>query len=297
MTSEGSKAPFEGAAALIYGGGKGIGQAIALEFARRGARVAVADIDTGAAEVTAATIVAEGGRAFAMACDVTSDASVTEAAERTAREIGDADIVVNNVGAIINGHPEDIPIAEWHRIIDLNLLSVVRSNAIFIPRLIGRGRGHIVNVGSAAGLFPYATNRMPYVASKAAVVALSESMALYLHPLGVRVSCLCPGPVATAIAEGMKSWTENVPFRGPGSQFELKTPAEVAVTLANGMRDGRVIIPSHDKMWDVIREHAQSPDRFIEAANERFAQGEAGLPPIDPAQWAALARRPTGDAR
>jgi NAD(P)-dependent dehydrogenase (short-subunit alcohol dehydrogenase family) len=295
MAGEGNKAPFEDATALIYGGGKGIGQAIGLEFARRGARVAVADIDRSAADATAAAIAAKGGRALAMGCDVTSDASVVEAADRTAAEFGDADIVVNNVGAIISGHPEDIPIAEWQRIVDLNLFSVVRSNAVFIPRMIGRGRGHIVNVGSAAGLFPYATNRMPYVASKAAVIALSESMALYLHPLGVRVSCLCPGPVATAIADGMKTWTENVPFRGAGSQFELKMPVEVAVTLADGMRDGRVLIPSHDKLWDVMRDHIASPDAFIEAANERFARGDAGLPSIDPARWAA-ASRPAADA-
>jgi short-subunit dehydrogenase len=104
------------------------------------------------------------------------------------------DIVMNNVGAIMNGNPEDVPIGEWERIISLNLMSVVRSNAVWLPKLLARGRGHIVNTASFAGLFPYATSRMPYVVSKAGVIALSESLALYLHPQGIRVSCLCPGP-------------------------------------------------------------------------------------------------------
>ncbi len=280
--------PFDGRVALVYGGGNGIGQAIAYELARRGACVAVADLNQVAAERTAAEIAAFGGRAVGISCDVMSDASVAEAADRTADRLGDASIVVNNVGAIVSGNPQDIPIAEWERLIGLNLFSVIRSNAVFLPRLIAVGHGHIVNTASFAGLYPYAANRMPYVAAKAAVIALSESLALYLEPQGVRVSCLCPGPIATRVADSMKTWTPNLTFRGPGSQFTVKTAADVAKTLADGMVAGRIIIPSHDEVWEVMQAHAADPDGFIRTAIARFAGGDEGLPTVDPAMQAAF---------
>lgn len=273
---------FDGKAALIYGAAKGIGRAAALEFARRGARVAIADIDLDGAKGTAELIRAAGGEAMAARCDVMSDLSVREAAVAAEMALGEIDILMNNVGAILNGHVEDIPLAEWERIISLNLLSAVRANAVFLPRMIARGSGHIVNVGSFAGLYPFAASRMPYVAAKAGIVALSESLALYLHPQGIRVSCLCPGPVATNVMDGMKTWSPNVVMRGPGSTLSVKTVEEVAVTLADGMEEGRVIIPSHEEVWPILQEHAASPDRFIEKKIVEFEQGDFGRPTLRP---------------
>lgn len=271
-------APFDNSQALIYGAAQGIGRAVALEFARRGARVAVADISLDGAKETVRLIEAEGGAAASIACDVTRPESVQAAAAEAERLFGELDIVMNNVGVIINGNPEDIPVEEWRRIIDLNLFSVIYSNAVFIPKMLARGRGHIVNTASFAGLYPYAANRMPYVASKAAVVALSESMALYLQPQGVRVSCLCPGPVATGVMNAMKTWGENVAFRGPGSQYTVKTAEDAAVTLADGMRDGRILIPTDEAVWDVIQRHAASPDTFIQDKIAEVARGDLGKP-------------------
>jgi len=270
--------PFDHKRALIYGAAHGIGRAVALEFARRGAQVAIADIDQAGAERTAAEIVAAGGKATGLACDVARDESVRDAASEAERRVGEIDIAMNNVGVILSGNPEDIPIAEWQRIVDLNLMSTVRSLAIFVPKMLARGRGYIVNTASFAGLYPYATNRIPYAASKAAVVALTESLALYLLPQGVRVSCLCPGPVATRVSEGIKTWSKDALMRGPGSQFRLITVEEAATTLADGMRDGRVLIPTHDAVFDVMREHAAAPDKFIHAKLAAFERGETGLP-------------------
>jgi len=275
--------PFDGKTALIYGAAKGIGRAAALEFARRGAQVAIADIDKPGADETAAAIAAAGGKAVGLRCDVTSDLSVREAAVAAEIALGDVDIVMNNVGGILHGNPEDIPIGEWERILSLNLMSAVRSNAVFLPRMIARGSGHIVNTASFAGLYPFATTRMPYVAAKAAVVALSESLAVYLHPKGIRVSCLCPGPVMTGVMEGMKTWSANVVMRGPGSSLTIKTVEEVAATLADGMRDGRVLIPTHQEVWETLRRHAQDPDAFIAEKVGEFARGDHGRPQFKPA--------------
>lgn len=271
-------APFSGANALIYGGGQGIGQAVALEFARRGARVAIADINVPGAEETAQAIKAAGGAAWAFACDVTQEGSVAEVAAQAERALGEIDIVMNNVGVILNGNPQDIPTAEWRRIMDLNFFSAIHSNQVFLPKMIERGRGHIVNTASFAGLYPYAANRIPYAAAKAAVVALSEGLALYLQPQGVRVSCLCPGPVATGVMNSMKTWSQNVAFRGPGSQYQVISAEQAALILADGMRDGRVIIPTDEKVWADVQARAASPDAYIQAKADAFAKGDFGTP-------------------
>jgi NAD(P)-dependent dehydrogenase (short-subunit alcohol dehydrogenase family) len=203
---------------------------------------------------------------------------VRHAAEHCEMRLGEIDIVMNNVGALLSGNPEDIPTAEWRRIMDLNFFPAVHSNQIFLPKMVARGHGHIVNTASFAGLYPYAANRIPYVAAKAAVIALSEALAVYLHPKGVRVSCLCPGPVATGVMHGMKTWSKDVAFRGPGSQYEVITAEQAAVILADGMSCGRVVIPTDPKVWDVIRQHADSPDEFIQGKIDEFARGDYGKP-------------------
>lgn len=271
---------FAGKTALIYGAAKGIGRAVALEFANRGARVAVADIDVGGAQETAKLIQDEGGASAALRCDVTNDASVREAAVAAEIALGPIDIVMNNVGGILNGNPEDIPMSEWQRMWDLNLMSIVRSNAVFLPKMIARGHGFIVNTASFAGLYPFATTRMPYVAAKAAVVALSESMALYLQPQGIRVSCLCPGPVMTGVLEGMKTWSANVQMKGPGSTLAIKPVDDVANTLADGMEAGRIIIPTHDEVWETLSRHWADPNAFIQSKIEEFERGDLGRPSL-----------------
>ncbi|MYM61887.1 SDR family oxidoreductase [Pseudomaricurvus sp. HS19] len=269
---------FANKSALIFGGGNGIGRAIALEFARRGARVAVADIDVEGAQETVASITAAGGEAAVFLCDVTSDESVQSTIEQAEMAFGEIDIVVNNVGVIVSGNPEDVPPAEWQRIIDLNLMPVVRSNHIFLPKLLQRGRGHIVNTASFSGLYPYASNRIPYAASKAAVVALSESLALYLEPKGIRVSCFCPGPVMTNVMKSMKSWSEDAVMSGPGSQFGLMSAEQSAVVLADGMETGKIFIPTHEQVVEVMQQHAADPDAFIHQKILDIASGDLGLP-------------------
>jgi NAD(P)-dependent dehydrogenase (short-subunit alcohol dehydrogenase family) len=272
------RAPFQNKTALIFGAAQGIGRAVALEFARRGARLAIADINVNGAMETTTYIATAGGVAIAVSCDVTREDSVRGAAEEAESRLGAIDIVMNNVGVILNGNPEDIPTTEWRRIMDLNFFPAIHSNQVVLPKMIARGSGYVVNTASFAGLYPYAANRIPYAAAKAAVVAMSESLALYLHPKGVRVSCFCPGPVATGVMNNMKTWSSNVAFRGPGSQYEVIAAEDAAVILADGMRDGRMIIPTDPKVWDVMRRHADSPDVFIQGKLDEFSRGDYGKP-------------------
>ena len=91
----------------------------------------------------------------------------------------------NNVGVLAMGAPESLPVEAWQRVLDLNLLSIARSNLVFLPLLLEQGRGHVVNTSSASGLLAYGFDRLPYVASKHAVVGISEALALYLAPKGI----------------------------------------------------------------------------------------------------------------
>lgn len=276
----GGAPPFAGANALIFGGAKGIGRAVALEWARRGARLAVADIDEAAATETAREIEAAGGKAVGIAANVLSDESIGAAAASAEAALGEIDIAMNNVGGMLNGHPEDIPMAEWQRIMDLNYFAAVRGVRHFLPKFLARGSGHIVNTASFAGLYPYAASRIPYAAAKAAVIAMSENLAVYLEPQGVRVSCLIPGPVMTGVLESMTSWTEDCPMRGPGAETQLMLPQVLAAKLADGMAAGEILIPSDDVAWNIVQRWAASPDGFIRTKIDEFAHGNAGRPQI-----------------
>jgi len=263
---------------LIVGAGQNIGREIALEFARRGTRVAVADINQSGAEETAALITDAGGRAIGLACDVGSEESVAGAVADAERFLGAIDVHMNNAGIIHSGNPEDFPPSEWERMFSINFFGAVRANAVVLPRMIARGCGYIVNTASFAGLYPYAINRIPYAASKAALVSMSENMALYLEPLGISVSCLCPGPTDTTSTRGMKPWSENVVMRGPGNKLVVKTQREVAGILADGMQEERILIPTHEEGWQTMRDHAAAPDAFVRGKVAEFAQGNSGLP-------------------
>lgn len=272
--------PFVGANALIFGGAKGIGKGVALEWARRRARVAIADLDSDAARETAAEIEAAGGIAIAVEADVTSDNSMSAAVAKAEADLGEIDIVMNNVGAALTGHPQDIPLDEWRRITELNYFGTLRSLELFIPKMIARGRGHIVNTASFAGLYPYAISRIPYAAAKAAVISLSENLAIYLEPQGIRVTCMIPGPVITDIMGTMKSWSDDCVLVGPGSEFALIMPQDAAVTLSDGMRDGRILVPTHEAVWDTLRQRSNSPDSFIRAKIAGYASGDLGRPAL-----------------
>lgn len=291
MTSTTHQAPFAGANALIFGGAKGIGRCVSLEWARRGARLAVADIDEAAAKATAEEIVAAGGTAVGIAANIMNEESIAAGVASAEAALGEIDILMNNVGGMLNGHPEDIPMKEWQRIVELNYLGSARASLVLLPKFLARGRGHIVNTASFAGMYPYAASRVPYGASKAAVISMSQNLAVYCEPLGVRVSCLIPGPVATGVMDSMTSWTEDCPLRGPGKETSLMLPEEVAVVLSDGMRDGRILIPSDPVAFDIVKRWAENPDAFIRAKIAEFAGGDRGNPEVPEAILAAMGAR------
>lgn len=273
---------FANSKALVVGAASGIGRAMALEVAQRGADVVAADIDKTGADQTANLIREAGGNASSVSCDVTDPLSLADAITAAEDFLGSIDLSVNAVGVLLSGNPEDIPITEWERIFQVNLIGAARLNELVLPRMIGRSQGYIVNTASVAGLHPFAITRIPYAASKAALISMSENLAIYLKPKGVRVSCLCPGPTVTPIGGKSSTWTEGVPMVGPGRDYLLMTPQQTAKVFCDGMEAERVIILAQEQITlGYMRRHAASPDNFIYERVGQYACRDDGLPRID----------------
>jgi NAD(P)-dependent dehydrogenase (short-subunit alcohol dehydrogenase family) len=261
--------------AVITGGGSGIGRATAHALATRGAQVVVADINAAGAGAVAAEITEAGGQAAGVRCDVGEEAAFEELKAFTLGRCGRVDIVMNNVGVLTRGLPEHLPVEEWQRIININLFSVVRSNAAFLPLLIGQGHGHIVNTASFAGLYTYAYDRLPYAASKAAIIQISEGLRLYLRPQGIGVTVLCPGPVLTNISASVRSFGPETATRGPGKQFALLQPGAVGEQVADAIVHDTFMLYTHEQVRDVLVERASDWNAFIAQQTDNVTQSPA----------------------
>ncbi|HLM16680.1 MAG TPA: SDR family NAD(P)-dependent oxidoreductase [Acidimicrobiia bacterium] len=256
-------APFDlqGTGAVVTGGGSGIGRAVATEFARRGAQVLVTDVDDSRAETVASEITGEGGAAVWQHLDVTQRDDFVAARSRCLAEFGRVDVVVNNVGTMLAGRAEQIPAEEWSRLLDVNVLGIVRSNEVFLPDLIEQGHGHIVNTASTAGLIVYSYDRTPYAASKAAVMMLSQQLFVYLRPYGVGVSCLAPAGVMTNIVEHIRPVGEQLPLRAP--DLPVVTADVAGTRVADAVESRAFLVLTADEVRDELRRAGDDLDAYL----------------------------------
>jgi len=202
-------AGLSGKVALISGGGAaddgiGNGRAAAILLARAGSKVVVADRDLKLAERTVEMIVAEGGTAAALACDVTSEADCKALVEATVKRFGRLDFLDNNVGIGSRGSVVDEKAEEYRRVMQINVESMFLLSKYAIPAMIKTARGGaIVNISSISALRPRGLTT--YTTSKAAVIGLTRAMAVDHGADNIRVNCICPGPMYTPMvyARGM----------------------------------------------------------------------------------------------
>lgn len=201
-------AALAGRRIFITGGATGLGRALAERHARAGWRVCIGDLDVERCADALTAIRGHSPSSHALACDVTCEQDLQAAADWLRREWGGVDVLVNNAGVAQMGGIAETSLDDWQWAMDINLLGVVRGCKVFVPLLRastqgGRG-GQLVNIASMAGLV-HMPNASVYNATKAAVVALSETLQLELEPAGIRVSVVCPAFFRTDLARNMRA--------------------------------------------------------------------------------------------
>lgn len=279
---------FRDATAIVTGGASGIGRALAEELALRGSRVVLVDRQSVLADEVADGIRRHGGRATAVAADVTDFDALRRIVAQTAQSAGRIDYMFNNAGFNIFGKVAQYTIEDWRQLLDTNLMGVVNGVQAVFGLMINQGFGHIVNTASMAGLIPFPFGMVAYSASKHAVVGLSRSLRAEAASLGIRVSVLCPGFVQTAIMkEGgaygkilyelspeQARWTEKMIKRcKPVSPewFARKALDRVA-------RNQSVIIVPALSRW-FWRIHRIVPEINLFLAQRQYEKGEKLRPP------------------
>jgi NAD(P)-dependent dehydrogenase (short-subunit alcohol dehydrogenase family) len=191
---------FKDRIAVITGAGSGIGRASALEFAREGARVVVADINAAGAQETVKQVEALGGQALAVQTDVASPDSVQHLVQATLQAYGRVHVLFNDAAIQVNKTIEDTTVEEWNREMAVNLGGIFLSSKFFLPHL-RQTKGCIINMASVNGFFvePMCAG---YCATKGAIIALTKAMAIDHGKEGIRVNCICPGYIDAGLAWG-----------------------------------------------------------------------------------------------
>ena len=189
---------------VVTGGASGIGAATVRRFAAEGAEVCILDIDLSSAEALAAEL----GRAhFALELDVRMESAVEQVAAAVLERWGAVDVLVNNAGSELNKTYNDTTVEEWDRVLDTDLKGPWLLCKHFVPSMVERGSGSVINIASLNGLvgFPLST---AYGSAKGGLVVFTRDMAIELATSGVRINCVCPGVIETPM---MERWTDLMP--------------------------------------------------------------------------------------
>lgn len=265
---------LDGAVSVVTGGASGIGRASALELARAGSDVVVADVNDTGAEAVAREVETIGRRCLPLKVDVTRRDQVDALVERAIAWQGHCDVFVSNVGVGCVGGPHEFTFDQWEYLINVNLWSCIWPLRRVIPHMVERGQGHLVFVSSGAGIEGYA-DRAPYNVAKFGIVGLAESVARYLKPMGVDVSLVIPGAVAT---DGWKIYViagepdpqsierKRVEQRDHSSRWPA--PQGMAEAIVAGIRERRYAIIQHNPFqpdWfaDILQRKGRDPDAFV----------------------------------
>lgn len=288
---------LEGKIAVVTGGASGIGRACAVALAAQGVKVVVADIEQPPLDETVAEIIAAGGIAAAEICDVSSWESVESLRDRCREHFGDADIVMNNAGVAGGGPISMIELKAWEWTLGVNLWGVIYGVKAFLPAMLEKGSGHIINTASIAGHLT-STGMGAYNTSKHAVSGFTETLQQEMveGDTGVGVTCLCPGFVATNIVTSERNRPERYREGGPDldepatgltdssnaiadAYAAQMPPAEVAAQVVQAIRDNQLWLFSDELADPLIRqrhsdiETRTTPGKRSHLVELMFAEG------------------------
>jgi NAD(P)-dependent dehydrogenase (short-subunit alcohol dehydrogenase family) len=185
---------------VVTGGGGGIGRAIGTVLTEAGAKVALLDRDVESANAAAKALDVKGARVVAVGCDIADPRSVDAAKAQVERHLGPADVLVNNAGVLAPGALAEIDLAEWNRVLSINLTGYLICAQAFGRPMLARGAGALVHIASIAGHHPQGFSGA-YSVAKVGVMMLSRQLALEWGPRGVRSNVVCPGMIRTPMSE------------------------------------------------------------------------------------------------
>ncbi len=272
---------LSGKRAVVVGGASGIGRGTALELARRGCDLVLADIHEERIARTVGEVEALGRSARGVRCDITKDADVDGLRDAAFEALGHVDLLVNSAGASLLGAVEHIDMEQWYWQLEVNLLGVIRTCKAFLPHLIERADGAIVNVASVAGLYAYSYDAVAYATSKFGCVGYSEGLAVYLRRRGIHVSVVCPGLVNTNLGENARIVGVEDPatfLHFPEHMQRPIEPDEVGRMIADGIEAERFMILTHPEDEALLRTRREDYDAAIAAQAAASPDPFAGRP-------------------
>jgi NAD(P)-dependent dehydrogenase (short-subunit alcohol dehydrogenase family) len=250
-----------GKVCVVTGGASGIGRAVCEALGAAGAKgVVVADLNGDGAEEVAAGIRKHGHDAVAVAGDVSLQEDVDRFVAAASNQFGPVDVFCANAGILIGGGAE-VPDSDWERIWKVNVHSHVCAVRAVLPSMLERGEGYLVHTASAAGLLTQ-LGSAPYSVTKHAVVALAEWLSITYHDAGLRVSCLCPQGVWTAMT-GAATRDSSVLAESTAGRDGMLEPESVAESVLRGIREERFLILPHPQVAVYEQRRAQDRERWL----------------------------------
>jgi NAD(P)-dependent dehydrogenase (short-subunit alcohol dehydrogenase family) len=279
--------------AVVTGAASGIGRAAAIALAEAGANIVLADVDDAGLEEVRNEVKDRGRKAIAVHTDVSKVEDVQSLFDQSIQALGRVDILMNNAGVRLDDAPVDkYTLADWQWIVGVNIWGVINGVTVFLPHLLERGSGHIVNTASLAGIVG-GLDSIPYTTTKFAVVALSQGLAIQLKRRGIGVSVLVPGVVVT----GMGNNSRFIPFEDglddarrmirdsvvnaisqeiSEQAKDAVIPAEqAAAAVVRAIRENIFMVHTHEAQRDVMEQLAALQVKNPEAVVDMWAELKA----------------------